>query len=44
MKKVTELPTMCGVEGDLKVYCPDEQEPMVWPSYEEVQSLLKKFY
>ncbi|MBA0754198.1 hypothetical protein Gogos_020222 [Gossypium gossypioides] len=44
MKKVTELPTMCGVEGGLIVYCPDEQEPMVWPSHEKVQSLLKKFY
>ncbi|MBA0637564.1 hypothetical protein Godav_025341, partial [Gossypium davidsonii] len=44
MKKVTELPIMCGVEGGLIVYCPDEQEPMVWPSHEEVQSLLKKFY
>ncbi|KAH1056801.1 hypothetical protein J1N35_034866 [Gossypium stocksii] len=44
MKKVMELPTMCGVEGGLKVYCPYEQEPMVWPSHEEVQNLLKKFY
>ncbi|MBA0788814.1 hypothetical protein Gotri_025805 [Gossypium trilobum] len=39
-----EFPTMCGVEGGLIVYCPDEQEPMVWPSHDEVQSLLKKFY
>ncbi|MBA0661929.1 hypothetical protein Goklo_006153 [Gossypium klotzschianum] len=44
MKKVMELSTMCGVEGGLIVYCPDEQEPMVWPLHEEVQSLLKKFY
>nr|KJB65552.1 hypothetical protein B456_010G100500 [Gossypium raimondii] len=44
MKKVTELPIMCGVEGGLIVYCLDEQKPMVWPSHEEVQSLLKKFY
>ncbi|TYH66266.1 hypothetical protein ES332_D06G110500v1 [Gossypium tomentosum] len=35
---------MCGVEGGLIVYCPNEQEPMVWPSHEVVQSLLKKFY
>ncbi|KAG8491324.1 hypothetical protein CXB51_014465 [Gossypium anomalum] len=44
MKKVVELPTICGVEGGLIVYCLDEQEPMVWPSHEGVQSLLKKFY
>ncbi|MBA0839067.1 hypothetical protein Goarm_004838 [Gossypium armourianum] len=39
-----ELTTMYGVESGLIVYCLDEQEPMVWPSHEEVQSLLKKFY
>ncbi|MFQ6668838.1 hypothetical protein Gotur_034336 [Gossypium turneri] len=44
MKKVMALTTMYGEKSGLIVYCLDEQEPMVWPSHEEVQSLLKKFY
>ncbi|KAB2024653.1 hypothetical protein ES319_D06G101100v1 [Gossypium barbadense] len=44
MKKVMELPTLCGVEGGLIIYSLDKLEPIVWSSHNEVQSLLKKFY
>ncbi|KAG8482769.1 hypothetical protein CXB51_024090 [Gossypium anomalum] len=41
VKKVMELTTLCGTEACLVIYSPDEQ---VWPSYDEVQRLIKKFY
>ncbi|MBA0830225.1 hypothetical protein Goarm_014769 [Gossypium armourianum] len=43
VKKVTELTTLCGVEGGIVIYSRNEQEPIVWPSREEVERLLRKF-
>ncbi|KAA3455999.1 agamous-like MADS-box protein AGL92 [Gossypium australe] len=39
-----ELTTLCGTEACLVIYSPDEQPPVVWPSHDEVQRLIEKFY
>ncbi|KAH1092068.1 hypothetical protein J1N35_019325 [Gossypium stocksii] len=44
VKKVMELTTLCGTEACLVIYSPDEQPPVVWPSHDEVQRLIEKFY
>ncbi|XWS66574.1 hypothetical protein CRYUN_Cryun05aG0211300 [Craigia yunnanensis] len=44
LKKVSELTTLCGVDACLIVYGPDENEPMVWPSYAEVHRQLGEFH
>ncbi|TYI10817.1 hypothetical protein ES332_A09G167300v1 [Gossypium tomentosum] len=43
VKKVTELTTLCGVEGGIVIYSRNEEEPIVWLSREEVERLLRKF-
>ncbi|PPD96033.1 hypothetical protein GOBAR_DD06924 [Gossypium barbadense] len=43
VKKVTELTTLCGVEGGIVIYTKNEEEPIVWPSREEMEQLLRKF-
>ncbi|GMJ14757.1 hypothetical protein HRI_005144900 [Hibiscus trionum] len=44
IKKVSELATLCGIEACLIIYSPQENEPMVWPSLDEVKRLVGKFY
>ncbi|KAK8335037.1 hypothetical protein V6Z11_A09G028400 [Gossypium hirsutum] len=41
VKEVMELTTLCGTEACLVIYSPDEQPPVVWPSHDEVQRLIK---
>ncbi|KAH1090327.1 hypothetical protein J1N35_017584 [Gossypium stocksii] len=43
VKKVTELTTLCGVKGGIVIYTKNEEEPIVWPSREEMEQLLRKF-
>ncbi|KAL4297216.1 hypothetical protein GQ457_12G012680 [Hibiscus cannabinus] len=44
IKKVKELTTLCGIDACLVIYSPQENEPMVWPSVDEVKRLVGKFY
>ncbi|KAK8708589.1 hypothetical protein V6N13_059627 [Hibiscus sabdariffa] len=44
IKKVMELTTLCGIDACLVIYSPQENEPMVWPSVDEVKRLVGKFY
>ncbi|KAG8482770.1 hypothetical protein CXB51_024395 [Gossypium anomalum] len=39
-----ELTTLYSAEACLVIYSPDEQPPVVWPSHDEVQRLIEKFY
>ncbi|XP_021289957.1 MADS-box transcription factor PHERES 1-like [Herrania umbratica] len=43
LKKVSELTTLCGVDACVLIYCPDETEPVVWPSHDVMQQLLARF-
>ncbi|KAB2066291.1 hypothetical protein ES319_A09G150200v1 [Gossypium barbadense] len=43
VKKVTELTTLCGVEGGIVMYTKNEEEPIVWPSREQMEQLLRRF-
>ncbi|KAK8337110.1 hypothetical protein V6Z11_A09G166500 [Gossypium hirsutum] len=43
VKKVTELTTLCGVEGGIVIYTKNEEEPIVWPSREQMEQLLRRF-
>ncbi|KAE8700903.1 hypothetical protein F3Y22_tig00110551pilonHSYRG00104 [Hibiscus syriacus] len=44
VKKVKELTTLCGIDACLLMYNPGEQEPMAWPSPDEVKQLIEKFH
>ncbi|KAK8685657.1 hypothetical protein V6N13_041656 [Hibiscus sabdariffa] len=44
IKKMKELTTLCGIDACLVIYSPQENEPMVWPSMDEVKRLVGKFY
>ncbi|KAK8679978.1 hypothetical protein V6N13_108933 [Hibiscus sabdariffa] len=44
LKKVTELTTLCGIKACLVMYSSGEQEPMTWPSPDEVKELIRKFH
>ncbi|MBA0799578.1 hypothetical protein Gohar_010087 [Gossypium harknessii] len=39
-----ELTTLCGTEACLVMYSPNKQPPVVWPSHNEVQRLIERFY
>ncbi|KAH1048785.1 hypothetical protein J1N35_039569 [Gossypium stocksii] len=43
VKKVTELTIICGVEGGIVIYTKNKEKPIVWPSCEEMEQLLRKF-
>ncbi|KAL4324120.1 hypothetical protein GQ457_11G031920 [Hibiscus cannabinus] len=44
LKKVEEFTTLCGIKACLVMYSPGEQEPMAWPSPDEVKELIRKFH
>ncbi|KAF3442761.1 hypothetical protein FNV43_RR16678 [Rhamnella rubrinervis] len=43
LKKVSELTTLCGVSAFVIIYGPDDAEPAVWPSRQEVHRMLTRF-
>ncbi|CAI0402280.1 unnamed protein product [Linum tenue] len=43
LKSVSELTTLCGLEGMCLIYGPGEQHPTVWPSHEVAEQLLRRF-
>ncbi|KAL5697601.1 hypothetical protein ACHQM5_028726 [Ranunculus cassubicifolius] len=43
MKKVSELSTLCGVEACAIVYGPNDPNPEVWSSAEDVQHVLARY-
>lgn len=43
LKKVNELTTLCGVSAFVIIYGPDDAEPAVWPTRQEVHRLLTRF-
>ena len=43
MKKVSELSTLCGIDGCAIICSPYESQPEVWPNNLRVQRVLAQF-
>ncbi|KAI9152772.1 hypothetical protein LWI28_000958 [Acer negundo] len=43
LKKVSELSILCGVEAFVIIYSPNDRQPVMWPTRQEVQEILTRF-
>ncbi|KAI8003194.1 MADS-box transcription factor PHERES 2 [Camellia lanceoleosa] len=43
IKKISELSTLCDIEAGIVIYNPGEVTPTVWPSYEYMKQMFKRF-